>query len=134
MGKSIMAMIGTKDATKKTFPGTTAIYDKKANGKPKVVAFVEKNTWQTTCAHTWIVGIGADGKVTQVVAQEQQCPHAKPAAAASFLEQYKGKGPADTAKLKDNVTTIAKATGSCELATEAVVHAITTYQKVKGTL
>ena len=132
MGKALVGVLGTPKAFKKVIGDATFFYSKDAAGKADKVAFVEHNVWQKTCTHTWIVGIDKSGKVSQVVAQEQQCPHAKPSAADSFLDQYKGKGPADLAKLKGEVSTIAKATGSCELATDAVVHAVTAYQKIKG--
>jgi hypothetical protein len=130
MGQALIKLLGTPKAMTKKVDGATAVYAK--DGKGKVVAFIEKNVWNAQCDHTWLVGIGKDGKVTQVVAQNQQCPHAKPSAAESFLDQYKGKGPADVAKLKSDATTIAKATGSCELASDAVVHAVNSYQKIKG--
>jgi thiamine biosynthesis lipoprotein len=132
LGTALQTVLGTKSAFKKPLGETTVFYSKDKAGRADRVAFIEKNIWQKSCTHTWIVGIGRDGRVTQVVAQEQQCPHAKPSAADSFLDQYKGKGPADVAKLKGDVSTIAKATGSCELATDAVSQAITTYQKIKG--
>jgi thiamine biosynthesis lipoprotein len=132
MGKALVGVLGTPKAFKKTVDDATFFYSKDAKGGMDKVAFIEKNTWQKQCTHTWIVGMGKDGKITQIVAQEQQCPHAKPAAAESFLEQYKGKGPADVGKLKDDVNTIAKATGSCELATEAAIHAINSYKKIAG--
>lgn len=132
LGTALQGVLGTKSAFKKTVGDSTFFYSKDSAGRADRVAFIEKNVWQKSCTHTWIVGIGRDGKVTQVVAQEQQCPHAKPSAADSFLDQYKGKGPADVAKLKGDVSTIAKATGSCELATDAVSQAIGEYQKLKG--
>ena len=132
MGKALAGVLGTQKAFKKSIGETTFFYSKDGKGKADRVAFIEKNVWQNSCTHSWIVGIGKDGKVTQIVAQEQQCPHARPSSQASFLDQYTGKGPADVAKLKGQINTLAKATGSCELATDAVIHAITTYQKIQG--
>ena len=80
------------------------------------------------------MGVDKEGKVTEVRAQEMQCPHAFPAKAASFLDQYKGLGPADVESLKGKVNTIAKATGSCDLATDAVKASITKFQEIKGQL
>lgn len=134
LGQALTKVLGTTKAFRKSISGATYFYSKASDGKADRVAFIEKNVWQKSCTHTWIVGVGRDGKVTSVIAQEQQCPHAKPAAAASYLSQYSGKGPADVSKLKGDVNTIAKATGSCDLATDAVIHSVTTYQKIKGQL
>ena len=99
------------------------------------VAVIEKGIYQPSCTHTWAVGLdGKTGAVTEVRVVEMSCPHAFPAKAASYLEQYKGKGPADVAKLDSQIQTIAKATGSCRLTTEAVSRAITGYSKAKGQL
>jgi thiamine biosynthesis lipoprotein len=134
MGKALLAVLGTPKAFKKTVGDVSYYYSKNAAGKTDKVVFIQKNVWQKSCSHTWVVGVNKDGKITQIRAQEMQCPHAFPAKAASYLDQYKGKGPADLAKLSGEVTTIAKATGSCELATDAVKQSITTYQKIKGQL
>ena len=72
--------------------------------------------------------------ITQVRPIEMACNHAFPTKAAGYLDQYKGKGPADAAKLSADIATIAKATGSCNLATDAVKRSITTWQSLKGTM
>jgi thiamine biosynthesis lipoprotein len=135
MGKALMKYTGSPKAMSKKVDGATAVYAKDAQGKVKFpVAFIEKNVWNAQCDHTWIVAINPDGKVAEVVAQNQQCPHAKPSAANSFLDRYKGKGPADVQKLKGEIDTIAKATGSCNLATDAVIHAVNSFQKIRSQL
>jgi thiamine biosynthesis lipoprotein len=134
LNKALEGALGTSKAFRKTIGDATFFYSKDAAGRPARLAFIEHNTWQKSCSHTWVVGIDRAGRVVRVIAQEQQCPHAKPSAADSFLDQYKGKSPADAAKLRDSVNTIAKATGSCELATDAVTHVLNTYTRIKGQL
>ena len=135
MGKAIMAVLGTPKAQKKVDGTTTIFYAKDANGHVTTAAFIQSGIYEPNCGHKWVVGIdGKTGRVTQVRPIEMACPHAFPTKAASFLDQYKGKGPADVAKLSSQVATIAKATGSCNLTTDAVKKSITTYQQVKSTL
>jgi hypothetical protein len=52
------------------------------------------------------------------------CPHAYPTREQSFLSQFIGKGPKDAPTLKKKVDTVAKATGSSDLTTDAVVRSI----------
>jgi FAD:protein FMN transferase len=135
MGKAIMAVLGTPKAQKKVDGTTTIFFAKDASGHVTKAAFIQSGVYEPNCGHKWVVGIdGKTGKVTQVRPIEMACPHAFPTKAASFLDQYVGKGPADVAKLSSQVATIAKATGSCNLTTEAVKKSITTYQQVKSTL
>lgn len=109
-------------------------YIKGAKGASKV-AVIEKGLYEPDCTHTWAIGLDAiTGKVTQVRTIEMKCPHAFPCKAASFLDQYTGKGPADISKLSAEINTIAKATASAILVTDAVKRSITAYQKVKSTL
>ena len=111
----------------------SAYYSKDAAGKPSQVVFVEKGLYPPNCTHTWVVALDAQsGNVKEVRPVEFSCPHALPTKTASFLDQFKGKGPADAAKLEAEVTTIAKATGTSVLAAKAVQHSIVTYQKMKG--
>ena len=134
-GKALAAVLGCTKVSAKTVGDTKFFYTKGANGKPERVAVIEKGIYQPSCTHTWAVGLdGKTGAVTEVRVVEMSCPHAFPAKAASYLEQYKGKGPADVAKLDSQIQTIAKATGSCRLTTEAVSRAITGYSKAKGQL
>ena len=97
------------------------------------MAFIQKGIYEPNCTHTWAIGIDPKtGKVTQVRVIEMSCPHAFPTKADSFLDQFKGKGPADAATLDSSIATIAKATGSCKLATDAVKRSIVDFNQVKG--
>jgi hypothetical protein len=119
------AKVGNKDAE--------AFYAKGSGGTPAAVAFDEKGIYEPNCTHTWAIGIDPkSGKVTQVRVIEMSCNHAFPTNKPNFLDQFKGKGPADVAKLDGQIDTIAKATGSSKLTTDAVKHAIVAYQKMKG--
>ena len=61
------------------------------------------------------------------------CPkYAFPTKSATFLDQYKGKGPADVATLDADIQVVAKATGTSQLTTQAVKRTITSYAKDKG--
>ena len=136
---SLIALLQTPKVVKKTAQvgGTEAVlfYAKGPNGKPQRAAFIEKGIYEPNCTHTWAIGIEpASGKVTQVRVIEMSCPHAYPTNKANFLGQYRGKGPADVQKLDSTVQTIAKATGSSQLTTTAVKHAITAWQQMKGSL
>ncbi len=98
-------------------------------------AVVQKRIYPPNCTHTWVIGVDAASfKVSGIRIIEYSCPHARPATKDSYFEQYKGKGPADVATLKDSVATIAKATGSCELTTDAVVTAIESVSILKKSL
>lgn len=131
MGKALQALLGTPKVFKK---GANVFYAKNAAGKASAVAVIEKGIYEPNCTHTWAVGIDpATGKVTQVRALEMSCPHAFPCKAASFLDQYRGKGPADVAKLDSQINNVAKATGSAKLTTAAVQRSIEAFQKLKGT-
>ncbi len=134
-GKALAAVLGSTKVSAKSVGDTKFFFTKGANGKPTRVAVIEKGIYQPNCTHTWAIGLdGRTGAVTEVRVVEMSCPHAFPAKAASYLEQYKGKGPADVAKLDSQIQTIAKATGSCRLTTDAVNRAITHYAKAKGQL
>lgn len=108
-------------------------YDKASKNR---FAVVQKRIYQTgNCTHTWVIGIDAQtSSVTEVRMVEYSCPHAKPAAKQSYFDQYRGKGPADVQTLKTDIASIAKATGSCELTTDAVITAIESVDKLKKTL
>jgi len=100
-------------------------YSKNSSGNPKRLAVVQKGIYEPDCTHTWVVGLDAKkSKVRSVRAIEMSCPHAFPTREASFLNQFKGRGPASVKKLAGEVHTVAKATGSSELATDAVKTAI----------
>jgi len=103
-------------------------------GKATRVVFIERNIYPPNCTHTWAVGMAAkSGKVLSVHPLEMGCPHGYPAKSKDFLSQFQGKSYADIRTL-DNIDTIAKATGTCKLAAQAVKKSINEYQKVKGKL
>jgi hypothetical protein len=139
LGQAVAASLGTKSAFKKSFAfegkPLDVFYSKDAAGKANKYAFVQKGIYAPNCTHTWIVGVdAATGKVTGVEVVEMACPHAFPTKTESFLGQFKGKGPADAAKLSGDVTPIAKATGSSNLAVDAVRKSIVAATKLKGKL
>jgi hypothetical protein len=136
MGKAIGALLGTtKQVQKKTFGKQLAFFSKDASAKGKAV-FIENGVYEPNCAHTWAVGIDGAGKVQGVRVLSLGCPHANPIKPASFLDQYKGKGAADIAALKAHkgIDTIAKATGSCDLTSDAVARSLESYVKNKAQL
>ncbi len=137
LGKSVAAALGTKAAFKKSFAfegkPLDVFYAKDGAGKATKLAFVQKAVWEPNCSHTWIVGVDmASGKVSEVRVVEMSCPHAFPTKTESFLGQYKGKGLTDAGKLKGDIAPVAKATGSANLATEAVRKSIVAASKLKG--
>lgn len=139
LGKAVQAILGTPKAVQKKIPVNAkytahVIYSKSAAGKPDKLAFIEKGIYEPNCTHTWAIGLDSAGKVTQIRVIEMSCPHAFPTKTESFLGQFTGKGPADVAKLDGEIQTVAKATGSSKLTTDAVKRAITTYAKHKGQL
>lgn len=139
LNQAIALSLGTKKAFKKSFAfegkPLDVFYSKDSAGKALKYAFVQKGIYEPNCTHTWIVGVDAlSGKVDGVRVVEMSCPHAYPTKTESFLGQYKGKGPADAAKLKSEITPIAKATGSANLATDAVRKSIVAASKLKGKL
>jgi len=139
LGKALSTILGSTKVSKKNLKvGSKEVpvfITKNSSGKVERAAFVEKGVYEPDCSHTWAIGIDPeDGKVTEVRVVEMKCPHAFPTKAASFLEQFKGKGPADAEKLVEGVDVIAKATGSSKLAAEAVKRSIQTFQVAQGQL
>lgn len=139
VGKAIATLLGTTKAVRKSLnDGKSSVdvfYSKGPDGKPAKAAVVEKGVYQPDCTHTWAIGVDPKtATVTEVRPIEMSCPHAFPTKSASFLDQYKGKGPADVATLDSQVHIIAKATGTSNLATDAVKRAITVIQQNKGKL
>jgi hypothetical protein len=137
LGQAVAASLGTKAAFKKsfTFEGSKldVFYAKGSSGTATKLAFVQNGTYEPNCTHTWIVGIDvATGKVNGVRVVEMACPHAYPTKTESFLGQFKGKAFADATKLKSDVTPVAKATGSANLAIEAVRRSLVAASKLKG--
>jgi len=123
--------LGTEKAFQKkvTVEGKTetVYYAKGEDGKATKLAIVQKGLYKPDCTHTWVVGLdAASSTIDQVRVVEMKCPHAFPTNKAFFLDQYKGKGPADVAALKDkkNTNIVAKATYTAYLTTDAVVSSI----------
>ena len=132
---ALQALLGTKNVFKKTVDKTQVFYSKDPSGKPSKVAVLETGLYPPDCTHTWAIGLDPkSGAVTQIRVVEMKCQHAYPCKAASFLDQYKGKGPADMPKLKSQINTIAKATGTGDLTTAAVQRSVEAYQKIKSAL
>ncbi|MBI3294530.1 MAG: hypothetical protein HYZ71_07335 [Deltaproteobacteria bacterium] len=130
---ALKAALGhVKAATKKTVTEkdqTFDIYFDKA--ALKNYAVVQKRIYPPNCTHTWVIGIDAlSKKVNEIRIVEYSCPHAKPATTASYFEQYKGKGPVDMSELKGSIQTVAKATATCDLTTDAVVMAVEAIGKI----
>lgn len=137
LGQAVAASLGTKKAFKKSFAfekkPLDVFYAKDGAGKATKLAFVQKGVYEPNCTHTWIVGVDASsGKVSGVRVVEMSCPHAYPTKTESFLGQFKGKTFADASKLKNDITPIAKATGSANLAIEAVRKSLVAASKLKG--
>jgi hypothetical protein len=140
MGKAVAGLLGTTKAFKKVVAGsngvdasTTVFVSKDASGRADKLVFIERGIYQPNCSHTWAIGINAHtGTVEGIHVIEMSCPHAFPTHTDSYLEQYKGKGPADAAKLEGQIDTIAKATGSCNLTTAAVKRSIQSAQANTG--
>jgi hypothetical protein len=138
-GKAIAAVLGTKSAfQKKVSSGgkeETVFYSKGANGKAVVFAFVQEGLYPPNCTHTWIVGVDAvKGTITELRPVEMSCPHAFPTKESSFLGQFKGKAIADAGKLDKDIDVIAKATGSCKLAIDAVKKSLKSAKGLQGQL
>ena len=139
LGQAVATSLGTKKAFKKSFAfegkPLDVFYAKDAAGKPTKYAFVQKRIYDPNCTHTWVVGIDAGtGKVSGIRVVEMSCPHAYPTKTESFLGQFTGKSFADAAKLKGDITPIAKATGSANLAIDAVRASLVAASKLKGKL
>ncbi len=103
---------------------TLIFYLKGKKGKPRKIAVVEKGIYQPNCTHTWVVGLDSKRRVNNIQVVEMSCSHAFPTKEKSYLSQYKGKGPKQLKKLDEEIVTIAKATGSSELCTDAVKRAV----------
>jgi hypothetical protein len=139
LGKAVAGVLGTTKAFKKTIPSgkdkVDVFYAKDGSGKASKYAFIEKGIYEPNCTHTWVIGVDArTNKVEEIRVVEFSCQHAYPTRAGSYLDQYKGKGPADVKKLDSDIMTIAKATGSSKLTTDAVKRSIINAQRLKGKL
>lgn len=102
------------------------VYAVKEGTTVKKIAVVQKRIYEPNCSHTWVIGIQPKTlKVEQVRVVEMSCPHAFPCKESSFLGQYEGVGPTELKKLKGKIDTVAKATGTSHLTTDAVITAVT---------
>lgn len=139
LGSALPNALGTKQLFQKKFKNdkgqeVLAYYSKGASGSPAKIAFVEKAFYNPgNCSHTWVIALNATTQMVEEVRPvEMSCTHAHPTKASSYTAQYKGKGPADVKKLNDQIKTIAKATGSCNLMTEAVQKSIENAIQARG--
>ncbi len=135
LGAAIKSVIKTDKAQMKsaTVDGEKIDIFMPKNGAAKVYAIKQGGIYPPNCTHTWIVGVGAkDCKIKGIEVVEMSCPHAFPTRKVTFLDQFKGKGPAQLKSIDSGVSTIAKATGSCDLTTKAVEKAIKACEKVRG--
>lgn len=137
LGDAIAKALGTKQVFKTTLPmgkdTVTVFYSKNKSGKAEKLGVLQTGLYEPNCTHTWIVGVdAATTKINGIRVVEMSCPHAFPTREASYLDQYKGKGPKDAAKLSSVIHTIAKATGSSNLTTTAVIKSIQAADLLKG--
>ena len=138
-GKALSSLLGTTKVKVKKVPRgkqqVEVYFTKEGNALGGKIAVIEEGLYPPNCTHTWAIGIDTkSGKVNAIRVLEMQCPHAFPCQKASYLEQYIGKGPADVATLDKDIQTIAKATATANLTTDAVKRAIQTVNQIKGTL
>lgn len=141
VGSAVGAALGTTKVFQKKFKNdqgqdVNAFYSKGTSGSPDKIAFVEKGLYNPgACTHTWVIGLNATtSTVEKIRVVEMSCTHAHPTKADSYTSQYKGKGPANVGKLKEQIKTIAKATGSSDLMTEAVDRSISNAMQARGKL
>lgn len=137
LGDAIAKSLGTKQVFKSSVAvgkeTVTVFYSKNASGKAEKMAVLQNGLYEPNCTHTWIVGVDAKTSVIDSIrVVEMSCPHAFPTRESSFLDQYKGKGPKDAAKLTSTIHTVAKATGSSVLTTTAVIKSIQAADLIKG--
>jgi hypothetical protein len=137
-GKALAGILGsTKVKTKKFKQGKeqVEVFFTKEGALGDTIAVVQKGLYPPNCTHTWAIGVDSKtAKVKSIRVLEMSCPHAFPCQKESYLEQYLGKGPADAKKLQSDITTIAKATGTSNLTTDAVKRSIELVNAIKGKL
>ena len=123
--EALVATLGTSQALKKTVQvegQTVEVYLPKAGGPRRAV--VQKGVYPPNCTHTWVVGSTDSKTISEIRVVEMSCPHAFPCRSPGFLKQYLGKGLSSLPKLDRQVQSVAKATGSSELTTQAVRRTI----------
>ena len=126
VGSALGATVGVQKSTVIVDGKPQAyFFTKDAAGKPQQLAFVQKRIYPPNCTHTWVVGVGAKSKkIEKIEVVEMSCSHAFPTKTESFLSQFMGKGPLEAKTLEGSVNTVAKATGTSNLAASAVVASI----------
>lgn len=139
LGKALQKVLGTTKAAKSDVQlgkETVEVYfSTDPKSKSPYVGVVAKGLYPPNCTHTWVIAVDKKkATVGGIYVVEMSCPHAHPTNSPSFLVQYKGVGPAQLATLDKKIVTVAKATGSSELTTEAVKQAVTVVKKMKGKL
>lgn len=134
VNQAIAKALGSRKAIKKTVSRNLASKNMKheyyvtkdKSGKMESMAFIQSGIYEPNCTHTWVVALNAKTKkIKDIRVVEMSCPHAFPTKSSSFLDQYKGKGPADLKQLRESVNIVAKATGSSHLTSDAVHRSIT---------
>lgn len=136
LNHAVVALLGTTKAFKKSVNDgqgdVPVFYSKDAKGKPEKIVFIEKGIYPPSCTHTWAVGFDArTNKLTDIRPIEMSCPHALPTKSASYLDQYKGKTPADAPKIDAAIHVIAKATGTCVILNDVVKRSLLSLAKAK---
>lgn len=134
LGSAVAKVLGTTKAFQKKLGGPQSVfYSKDPAGHVQYVAVVEKGIYEPACTHTWVVGLDAKtARVRGIEVVEMSCQHAYPTRAASYTDQYKNVGPAELATLDKKIQTIAKATGSSVLLTDAVKRSVKVVAAQKG--
>lgn len=98
-------------------------YSKDAQGKVSATAVQLEEyqpKWKST--HTWVVGIGADGKLTGVAVLELTDKYTFPLAQPGFLKQFVGK-PAAQIGLGKGMDAVSGASESSQLLAESIHRA-----------
>lgn len=137
MGQAIAQILGTKQAYRSSVSldgkDHDVFYAKGKDGKATKLAVIQKRVYDPDCTHTWVIGVNVPkGDIAGIRVLEMSCPHAFPTRTESFLGQYKGRGVASVGTLGKDIHTVAKATGSSELTTDAVIVALKAAQKLRG--
>jgi len=124
LGSAIIKVLGTKQAMQEKVKMGKNEYDVFFTPDKKRYAVIQNGTYPPNCTHTWVIALDKKAKVKDIRVIEMSCPHAFPTKQASFLSQYKGKSKADLKSLDSSISTVAKATGSSKLTTDAVKRSI----------
>lgn len=113
-------------------PDLKVFYSKDKKGVQRFVVLEDRIYETGKCTHQWAIGIHPKTQaVTEIRVIEMKCQHAFPCEKKNYLKQYVGVGPKDLKTLKSKIQTIAKATGTSDLTTDAVISAVEKVQKYK---